>query len=268
MRQNFSGFCMEEFPQYKAYNNGLGNLTIVELISLVIGTGTQKNVEQVRQIFNVMEESLRNIAKARVEDLQVVQGIGDSKAIALQAAIELGKRYSLEDMAERPDLGSSLAIYNFLYPHVKDLEVAECHLLLMNQNFRLIKHVPMSHGGITETAVDVRRIMREAVLNNATILAIAHNHPSNSLHSSKADDMLTKSVKEACSIMRIFSTDEGMICCCLESMEVGQKVSLGKRMALSSTPKDFQVAFRKIERVYQHACQVDTLEAWGKFQRV
>ena len=69
MRQNFSGFCMEEFPQYKAYNNGLGNLTTVELISLVIGTGTQKNVEQARQIFNVMEESLRNIAKARVEDL-------------------------------------------------------------------------------------------------------------------------------------------------------------------------------------------------------
>lgn len=51
-------------------------------------------------------------------------------------------------------------------------------------------------------------------------------------------------------------------------MEVGQKVSLGKRMALSSTPKAFQVAFRKIERVYLHACKVDTLEAWGKFQRV
>ena len=211
MRQNFSGFCMEEFPQYKAYNNGLGNLTTVELISLVIGTGTQKNVEQARQIYNVMEESLRNIAKARVEDLQVVQGIGDSKAIALQAAIELGKRYSLENMAERPDLGSSLAIYNFLYPHVKDLEVEECHLLLMNQNFRLIKHVPMSHGGITETAVDVRRIMREAVLNNATIVAIAHNHPSNSPHPSKADDMLTKSVKEACSIMRIFFMDHVII---------------------------------------------------------
>lgn len=168
-------------------------------------------MEQARQIFNVMEECLRNIAKARVEDLQVVQGIGDSKAIALQAAIELGKRYSLENMAERPDLGSSLAIYNFLYPHVKDLEVEECHLLLMNQNFRLIKHVPMSHGGITETAVDVRRIMREAVLNNATILAIAHNHPSNSPHPSKADDMLTKSVKEACSIMRIFFMDHVII---------------------------------------------------------
>ena len=53
-------------------------------------------------------------------------------------------------------------------------------------------------------------------------------------------------------------TDEGMIRCCWDSMEVGQKVSLGKRVALSSTPKAFQVAFRKIERVYQNACKVDT----------
>ena len=62
-------------------------MTSVELISLIIGTGTKKNVEQARQLFNVMKESLRNIAKARVEDLQVVQGIGDSKAIALQALL-------------------------------------------------------------------------------------------------------------------------------------------------------------------------------------
>ena len=55
MRQNFSGFCMEEHPQYKAYNNGVDNLTTVELISLIIGTGTQRNVEQARQLFNVMD---------------------------------------------------------------------------------------------------------------------------------------------------------------------------------------------------------------------
>lgn len=211
MRQNFSGFCMEEHPQYKAYNNGLENLTTVELISLIIGTGTQKNVEQARQIFNVMEERLRNIAKARVEDLQVVQGIGDTKAIALQAAIELGKRYNSEKREERPDLGSSLAIYNFLHPIVRDLDVEEFHILLMNQNFKLIKHVPMSHGGITETAVDVRRIMREVVVNNATILAVAHNHPSGSPQPSKQDDKLTTQIMKACEIMRIFFMDHVII---------------------------------------------------------
>lgn len=210
-QMNYNGFCMEEFPQYKAFNNGLENLTSVELISLIIGTGTKKNVEQARQLFNVMKESLCNIAKARVEDLQVVQGIGDSKAIALQAAIELGKRYNAEKTAERPDLGSSIAIYNYLHPLVRDLDVEECHLLLMNQNFQLIKHVPLSHGGITETSMDVRRIMREVVMNNATILAVAHNHPSNNPHPSKADDIITKNLKAACEIMRIFFMDHIII---------------------------------------------------------
>ena len=208
MRQNFSGFCMEEHPQYKAYNNGLDNLTTIELISLIIGTGTQRKVEQARQLYNVMGENIHNIAKARV---QVVQGIGESKAIALHAAIELGKRYHLEKMEERPDLGSSLAIYNFIHPKVRDLDVEEAHLLLMNQNFRLIKHVKLSVGGITETAVDVRRMMREAVLNNATILAISHNHPSNSPQPSKADDTLTQQIKSACDIMCIFFMDHVIV---------------------------------------------------------
>ena len=208
---DYNGFCMEEHPQYKAYNNGLENLTSVELISLIIGTGTKKNVEQARQLFNVMNERLRNIAKARVEDLQVVQGIGDAKAIALQAAIELGKRYNAEKAEERPDLGSSIAIYNYLHPLVRDLDIEESHLLLMNQNFQLIKHVTLSRGGITETSMDVRIIMKEAVMNNATILAVAHNHPSNNSQPSKADDVLTQQIAKACQIMRIFFMDHIII---------------------------------------------------------
>ena len=49
MGKNFSDFCMEEHPQYKAYNNGYESLTVVELISMIIGTGTKRNVEQARQ---------------------------------------------------------------------------------------------------------------------------------------------------------------------------------------------------------------------------
>lgn len=56
--------------------------------------------------------------------------------------------------------------------------------------------------------------------------------------------------------------------CCWESIEVGQRINLGKRVDVSSTPMAIQITFHRIECVYQHACQVDTLEAWGKFQRV
>ena len=92
-----------------------------------------------------------------------------------------------------------------------DLQVEEAHLLLMNQNFKLLKHVKLSVGGITDTSVDVRRIMREAVMCNATIVALAHNHPSGSPYPSKDDDRLTTQIHKACEVMRLFFMDHVII---------------------------------------------------------
>lgn len=209
MRQNYKDLCMEERPQFKAYNNGYETLTNVELISLVLnrGAGTRESLEQARQIYNVMDGSLRNIKKARVEEIEVVPGVGDCKAIALQAALELGRRYQMEKVEKCQDLGSSIALYNYLRPQMKDNETERFYAVLMNQNFKLIKCIQLSQGGITETAVDIRLIMKEVVLNNATILAVAHNHPSNNTTPSKQDNLLTTSISKACEIMRIFFMD-------------------------------------------------------------
>lgn len=200
---------LSERQQYRAYNKGFDTLTNVDLISLVInrGAGTKDSQEQARQIYNIMGNSLRNIGKARIEDLEVVPGIGDCKAIALQAAIELGRRYQMEKVARNTDLGSSLALFNYLRPMMGSNETEGFWVVLMNQNFRLIKCVKLSEGGITDTAVDDRLIMKEAVLNNATIIAVAHNHPSNSTQPSKADDMLTQKIAKACEVMRLFLMD-------------------------------------------------------------
>ena len=199
IRQNYNDLCMEERPQYRAYNYGMDTLSNVELLSLVMnrGAGTK--------------ESLRNIKRARIEELEVVQGVGDCKAIAIQAAIELGRRYQMEKVARQTDLGSSLTLYNFLLPQMEDNEKERFFVVLMNQNFRLIKCIKLSEGGLTETAVDVRLIMKEAVLNNATILAVAHNHPSNNATPSKADEEVTLKIHKACQIMRLFFMDHIII---------------------------------------------------------
>lgn len=204
---NFSGFCSEEFPQRKALDRGIENLTTVELISLIIGAGTEKSVEQARQIYAVMNERVSEIAKSRVEDLQAVQGIGNAKAVAIKAAIELGKRCYSEKTDERPILDYSRKIYDYLHPLMSFLAVEEGHLLLLNNRLALIKHIQLSRGGLTETEMDVRIIMREAILNNATALVVAHNHPSGSLKPSSKDDALTKQVKDACRTMRIHFVD-------------------------------------------------------------
>ena len=89
----------------------------------------------------------------------------------------------------------------------RDLDVEEAWVLLMNQNFRLIKEECISHGGISETAVDIRIIIREAILHNATVIALCHNHPSNNTTPSADDDRLTQRLKKACETMRIHMAD-------------------------------------------------------------
>ena len=117
----------------------------------------------------------------------------------------------MEKPEERPDIGTATRIYNHMRPIMQDLDVEEFWLLLMNQNGRLIKQMRISHGGITEVAVDIRIIMREAVLSNATMLAVCHNHPSGNLRPSKMDNDLTASLNTACQLMRIKLLDHVIV---------------------------------------------------------
>jgi DNA repair protein RadC len=89
--------------------------------------------------------------------------------------------------------------------------VEEFWVLYQNQAYKLIKQVRIAHGGISEVSVDVRIIIREAVLCNATIVTICHNHPSGSIRPSKADDDLTQQVKRACDVMRLHLMDHVIV---------------------------------------------------------
>lgn len=211
--KKYNDILADERPEFKAANYGFDTLSNTELLSMIInrGAGTTESLSQARQLMNIADGSLSNLAKLSIDEMQVVQGIGDCKALAVLAAIELGKRRALERMPTKPDLGSSLAIYNYMLPQMADLKVEQAHAIFMNQNFRLIKSVKLSEGGITETSVDIRILMREAVMSGATIMAFVHNHPSGNTQPSKADDMLTQQIAKACQIMRIFFMDHVIV---------------------------------------------------------
>lgn len=96
----------------------------------------------------------------------------------------------------------------FVYCQDLKLETVEhAEVLLLRNNCKLIKRVKIAQGGLTETLFDVRLIMKEALLNNATAIIMVHNHPSGSNRPSMMDDQLTMSVKKACDIMRISLAD-------------------------------------------------------------
>lgn len=211
--KKYNNILADERPEFKAANYGFDTLSNTELLFMIInrGAGTTESLSQARQLMNIADGSLSNLAKLSMDEMQVVQGIGDCKALAVLAAIELGKRRALERMPTKPDLGSSLAIYNYMLPQMADLKVEQAHAIFMNQNFRLIKSVKLCQGGITETSVDIRILMREAVMSGATIMAFVHNHPSGNTQPSKADDMLTQQIAKASQIMRIFFMDHVIV---------------------------------------------------------
>src|SRR5574344_2199370 len=202
-----------DMPREKLERLGAEALSNAELLAILIGSGSTKEsaVDLMKRVMSDCNNNLNTLGKLTITDLMKYNGVGPAKAITILAACELGKRRQAEKPEERVKLDSALAIYEEMHPVMQDLDVEEGWILLMNQNFKLIKAERISHGGITETAIDVRLIMKEVFLNNATILAICHNHPSNNPIPSKNDDLLTNQINKACQIMRIFFMDHVII---------------------------------------------------------
>ena len=206
-------WASEDRPSNKLQNLGTAALSDSELLAILVGSGTPQHnaVEIGQQIMSRFDHSLSKLAKADFREIKDIEGVGTYTACKILAAIELGKRRQLATASMAPDLSTATAIYNYMNPKMQDLQVEEGHVILLNQNYKLIKSVRISQGGITETSVDIRIIMKEAVVNNATIIVFCHNHPSGSICPSRVDDELTKSIKHACDLMRIHFCDHVII---------------------------------------------------------
>lgn len=210
---NINQWAEEDRPREKLERLGPQALSDAELLAILVGSGSTKEdaVSLMKRILADCNKNLNTLGKLTIHDLCQYNGVGPAKAITILAACELGKRRQQEKAEERPDLGTATKIYNHMHPVLQDCDVEEFWLLLMNQNFRLIKMVRISHGGITETAVDIRIIMREAVMVNTTVIAVCHNHPSGNLRPSQYDNDLTRQLQHACQLMRIHFLDHLII---------------------------------------------------------
>ena len=212
-RLTIANWSSDDQPREKLRDKGAQALSNAELIAILIGSGYPgvTAVELMQQILSDCNNNLNTLGKMSISDLMHYKGVGEAKAITIMAACELGKRRQMEPPEERPDLGTATLIYNHMHPVLQDLDVEEFWALFMNQNLRLIKKTRIAHGGISEVSVDIRIIMREAVLANATVIAVCHNHPSGSIRPSKEDNALTQSIRKASEVMRLRFLDHVII---------------------------------------------------------
>ncbi len=201
----------EDRPREKMMRLGAAALSNAELLAILIGSGSQDEsaVDLMKRVLADCGNNLNTLGKKTIAELAGgrYKGLGPAKAVTILAACELGKRRQQEKAEERKRLDSAAAIYEYMLPLMQDLAEEEAWVVLMNQNFKLIKPVQLSHGGITETAVDIRLAVKHALLCNATVVALCHNHPSGNARPSGDDDRLTQRMKEACKVMRLHFLD-------------------------------------------------------------
>jgi DNA repair protein RadC len=205
---------VQDRPREKMMQQGIGALSSAELLAILIGSGSAKEsaVELARRILSSCDNSLHELGKRSMDELCTFNGIGEAKAISLIAASELGRRRQEEPVPDKTKITCSTDLYRFFHPLLCDLPIEECWVLLLNQHNKVIGRKLVSRGGITETSVDIRMVMREAIVARATCIALAHNHPSGNTRSSRSDDLITKKIVDAGKMMNIILIDHVIIC--------------------------------------------------------
>lgn len=208
-RLTITQWAEEDRPREKMMMHGASALSNAELLAILIGSGNAEEsaVGLMRKVLNDYHNNLNELGKASIEELCRYKGIGSAKAISILAASELGKRRKEESVKERITILSSKDVYDCFYPMMCDLATEECWVLLLNQASKIIDKVKISAGGLSATAVDVRCILREALLKRASAIVLCHNHPSGNIRPSKEDDLLTKHVAQASGCMDIRLVD-------------------------------------------------------------
>lgn len=204
-KRSIKEWPLDERPREKAMKHGISTLSNSELLAIIIGSGTPdaSAVELMKAVLASCNDSISNLARLTVDDLCLFKGIGPAKAISIVAACELWKRRASDEMSSRPRITSSATLFAHFHPLVCDLNIEQCYVLLLNNMNRVIDYKLIGSGGLTATTVDIRLVMREAIMKHATAIALCHNHPSGSIKPSKDDNMLTKNLQDACKVMNI-----------------------------------------------------------------
>lgn len=204
----------DDRPREKMLNKGVGALSNAELLAILIGSGTQTEtaVDLAKRLLQKYSNDLFELGKLSPNELaKQVKGIGKAKAVAISAALELGKRRRLLLPKQLESIKSSTSVAEEFYPIMSDLTHEEFWVLLLNKANKQIGKYKISSGGISSTIVDSRIILKYAIENLASNVVLVHNHPSGSLSPSRDDIELTKKIIMGCKALDIIVLDHIII---------------------------------------------------------
>ena len=145
-----------------------------ELIAILLRSGVRNEpvTEVSKKILNAVGNDLNRLGKLSVQELmeKKIKGIGETKAITLVAALELGRRRQKSEALELNKVTASRDVFNFMQPTIGELAHEEFHVLFMNRANKIIQSERISAGGITGTVADSRIIFNSSASDFCLLL--------------------------------------------------------------------------------------------------
>jgi DNA repair protein RadC len=202
---SIKNWAEDDQPYKKTVRLGINTLSTVELIAILLRTGTQEEtaLDVSRALMNSVDNDIQSLSKLSLQEMKKIKGIGESKAILISAALELGRRRVAAIKVNKTIIRSSKDIAEYLQSAFQDLKYEIFAIVLLNRANAIIHFEVISKGGITGTVADPRIILKKAIDHEATGIIISHNHPSGNLQPSRADENITQKIAEAAQLLDI-----------------------------------------------------------------
>lgn len=203
---------LQERPRERLLALGATALSDAELLAIFLRVGVRgKSAVDLARDLIVRFGSLTGLFAASPDDLQSVHGMGEAKYVQLQAVLEMSRRALGEQMRRRDVLSSPQAVRDWLRLRLASLPHEVFMVLMLDSQNCLIEAVELFRGTLTQTSVYPREVVKLALSHNAAAIILAHNHPSGVAEPSRADELLTQSLKQALAMVDVKVLDHFVV---------------------------------------------------------
>ena len=202
-----------ERPRERLLAHGAAALSDAELLAIYLRVGVRGKsaVDLARDLLQRFDGRLGVLAEATLEELASVSGIGMAKAAQLKASFELARRALSQEMARRDTFAAPGQVRDWLRLKLGGRPHEVFMALWLDAQNRLLRAEELFTGSLTQTSVYPREVVKAALAHNAAAVILAHNHPSGVAEPSRADEMLTRTLKEALAMVDVKLLDHFIV---------------------------------------------------------